>query len=142
MRWIALAVGIIGIVMLFTSQVFNLMQSSRRWRLGLPGALLVSGALPGATAEQRGWIALGIGTGLLVLNHKWLQEIQGDMVAREQEGLPPLLPRRRRWLLQADPTYMFRYRRRMFLDDWSRRRLEVMSISVNRKSNSGGAAAS
>jgi hypothetical protein len=67
------------------------------------------------------------------LGNKWYFEVLEDEAAREDEGLPPLVKSRlKSWGITLNPMYQFRYRHRMFRDEWSRELLLKLSWRLPR----------
>jgi hypothetical protein len=131
-------IGVAGILFALV-QFPNLLRRSIRTKTSLV-CVLVAVAAAGTAFALRGaevaaigivvWAFAGIG-----LSGKWFYEVQEDVTAREENGLPVLLPSRVipvSWRSVFSGVYQLRYRSRMFKDPWSRRYLIGLSQPLPR----------
>lgn len=129
----AVLIGVAGA--LFAAVQFpNLLRRAVRMKVSLLCVLVsavaaaAATALGGAEIAAMGivvWAFAGIG-----LTGKWFYEVQEDVTAREEKGLPVLLPSRVIPVAVRSifgGVYQLRYRSKMFKDPWSRRYLIGLS---------------
>lgn len=134
----AVLIGMPGVA--FTTVQFpNLLRRSLRFKVSIVCVLVAAiGVVAAVLFGNLENSAVGVLTwffGSIGLSYKWFNEVQDDVTAREEKGLPPLL--RSRVLPVSirsvvDGFYQARYRRKMFRDPWSRRYLIGLSQPLPR----------
>ena len=113
----------------FAAQVFN--SVGFKWRalgstLGLAVAVVVLGVSPAAwEAGVFGWLLALAG-----LIGKWAREVNYDIEARKEKGKKLLAWDAFGLNVVLNPFFIALYRRRMFRDKWSLKRLRKESFSV------------
>jgi hypothetical protein len=116
-------------VLFFLAQ-FNRVGTTVRWSasliaVGLHAVILIF--------SPRLWPAALIALALLflALAYKWDSEVTWDVMERETAGMEPLIKVQFKLAALAwSPTFLMRYRRRMFRDEWSRQELLARSVTV------------
>ncbi len=119
----------VGSASIFVGQWFNLLRSAFRWPLSVAGtgacalALHLDTGLGGAAA----FAALVVAA---LVTGKWTYEADADQMDRIHARRPFLYPRHTHHWLGYSPRYLFRYRWRMFRDEYPRLALVEKSVPL------------
>ena len=116
-------------VLIFLAQL-NRVGTTVRWRASLLAVALHAVIL---IFLPRLWPAALIALAFLflALAYKWDSEVTWDVMEREMAGMEPLIKVRFKLAALAwSPTFLVRYRRRMFRAEWSRQELLARSVAV------------
>lgn len=120
--------GVAASAMLLMTNLLNLWPRRRLRILGnCAAAVCAVGAIPAGI--EGGALAFALIIPALILSHKWVAEVEEDLYERRSAGLEPLLRNRLGLSLYISPTFVLRYRYRLFRDEWSR--YELLARSWN-----------